>query len=52
MQKNKNFGNYFWRGGKKIELEREEEFFTTVIKDEAELESIKALSGVTEVKPV
>jgi subtilisin family serine protease len=52
MQKNTNFGNYFWRGGQRIELEKEEEFFTATVRDEAELERVRSLSGVSEVKPV
>jgi subtilisin family serine protease len=52
MKNKKSSGDYFWRGGKRIELEKEDEFFTTIVKNEAELERIKALSGVTEVKPV
>lgn len=52
METIKDLGKYFWRGGKKIELEKEEEFFTAIIKDETELERIKTLSGVLEVKKV
>jgi subtilisin family serine protease len=43
---------FFWRGGERIELEKEKDVFTTIIKDEAELEQVQALPGVSEVKPV
>lgn len=52
MSKNAKLGDYFWRSGQKVELEKEEEFFTAVAKDEAELERVRSLSGVSEVKPV
>ena len=28
MAKNTKLGNYFWRGGQRIDLEEEDEFFT------------------------
>lgn len=52
MSKNANLGNYFWRGGKRIDLEREPEFFTAIVRNEDELERIRSLPGVSEVKPV
>jgi len=52
MSKKENLGNYFWRGGQRIEVEKEEEFFTAIVKDEAELERVRSLPGVSEVKPV
>lgn len=52
MQKDENLGNYFWRGGQRIELEKEEEFFTVIVRDEAELERVRSLTGVSEVKLV
>ena len=52
MYKDADFGEYFWRGGKKINVEKEEEFFTALVKDESELERMLSLSGVSEVKPV
>jgi subtilisin family serine protease len=52
MKQKSEPGNYFWRGGQKIELEKEEEFFTTIVKDEGELERVRSLPGVKEVKPV
>lgn len=48
----KNLGNYFWRNGKKIEVEREEEYFTALVRDGAELERLKSLQGVSDVKLV
>ena len=52
MSEKKNFGNYFWRGGQRIELEKEEEFFTAVVSDESDLERVRLLPGVREVKLV
>ena len=52
MSEKENLGNYFWRGGQRIELEKEKEFFTAIVKDEAELERVRSLPGVSEVKPV
>lgn len=52
MSENVNLGNYFWRGGQRIELEKEEEFFTAFAKDESNLERVRLLPGVREVKPV
>jgi subtilisin family serine protease len=52
MSEKKNLGNYFWRGGQRIELEKEEEFFTAVASDESDLERVRLLPGVREVKLV
>lgn len=52
MTEKQDVGKYFWRGGKKIELEKEEEFFTAIVKDEDELKRVRLLPGVKEVKPV
>lgn len=52
MKKEKKLGNHFWRSGKKIKLEKEEEFFTVIAKDESELKRARSLAGVKEVKPV
>jgi len=45
-------GNYIWRGGQQIELEKEEEFFTAIVRDEKDLERVRSLPGVKEVQPV
>lgn len=52
MSDDKNLGSYFWRCGQKIELEKEEELFTAIANDEAELERVRSLSGVSDVKRV
>lgn len=52
MTHDTELGTYFWRGGKRIELDKEEEFFTAILRDESELNRIRALPGVREVKPV
>lgn len=52
MSETTNSGNYLWRGSQRIELEKEEEFFTAIVRDEAELERVRSLPGVIEVKPV
>jgi len=52
MAVKKDLGGYFWRGGQRIELEKEEEFFTAIVKDEAELQRVRSLPGVSEVKKV
>ena len=48
----KDLGEYFWRGGKRIELERESEYFTALATSEDDLERIRALPGVDQVKRV
>ena len=45
-------GNYFWRGRQRIELEKEEEFFTVIAKSEEQLEKVRQIPGVQDVKPV
>ena len=52
MAKKSNAGSYLWRGGRKIDLEREEEVFTAILEDEAELERVRAMEGVEAVEPV
>ncbi len=52
MSEYEYIGRYFFRGGKKIDLEKEEEFFTCYLKDKEQLESIRALPGVKQVKSV
>jgi hypothetical protein len=43
-------GNYFWRGGQRIEPEKEDEFFTAIVRDEGEKERVRTLSGVRKMK--
>jgi subtilisin family serine protease len=45
-------GSYLWRGGKRVELEREEEVFTAIVDNQAELDRIRSLPGVSTVEPV
>lgn len=52
MDENKNLGNYFWRGGQRIDLEKEEEYFTVVVRDESQLERVKSFPGVSYVKKI
>jgi subtilisin family serine protease len=52
MAKKTNTGRYLWRGGRKIELEKEEEVFTAILEDEEELTRVRALEGVEAVEPV
>ncbi len=40
MSADTKLGEYFWREGKQIKLEKEEEFFTAIVRDEAELERV------------
>lgn len=50
--KSSSLGSHLWRGGKKIELEKDEEVVTAVVRDERELNRIKGLSKVKDVKRV
>ena len=52
MVKNSKSGSYLWRGGRKIELEKEEKVFTAIVKNADELNRVSSLDGVEEVKPV
>lgn len=45
-------GDYFWRAGQRIEVEHEDDVFTVAVDNEEELERVRALPGVTDVKPV
>lgn len=49
MSNNEN-GNYFWRGTKKIHVQREKDVFTAIVKNTAEIPRLEALPGVKEVK--
>ncbi len=44
--------NYLWRGGEKIAVEKEPQYFTTIITEKNSLRKISALPGVEEIKPV
>lgn len=52
MARDQELGKYFWRGGERIEVEKEDEVFTIIARNEAELKRVKALPGVSEVKQV
>ena len=52
MAKSTKYGSYFWRGGHKIELEKEEDVFTAIVKNGEELKGVRSLEGVEEVTPV
>ncbi len=45
-------GQYFWRGGHRIEVEHEDDVFTVAVGNERELETVRALPGVTDVNPI
>ncbi len=45
-------GTYLWRGGKKIEVEKEADVLTAVVRDKEELDRIKKLPQVKDVKHV
>ncbi|MFQ6120755.1 MAG: S8 family serine peptidase, partial [Methanosarcinales archaeon] len=47
---NESLGNYFWRGGKKIELQKTEDSFTTIIGKNSDLDRVKEIPGVSSVK--
>jgi hypothetical protein len=51
-RKKQNFGNYMWRGGKKIELQEQEERFTVMPSGRKQLESIRNVPGVRDIEPV
>lgn len=48
----KNYGSYLWRGGEKIDLEKEEEVFTVVARDRRELERVRSVSGIEDLQRV
>ncbi len=50
--KRKDLGSYLWRGGKRIDIEKEEDVFTAKVESEAELNSLCSLPGVKEVRPL
>ncbi len=52
MAKKTESNSYVWRSGHKIELEREEEVFTAILKDEKALKQAQSIEGVQEIKPV
>jgi len=55
MNKNPNtedFGRYVWRGGRKIELEKEDDRFTVLPASPEQLERIRNVPGVRDLKPV
>lgn len=45
-------GNYMWRGGKKIELEEQEDRFTIIPPDKKQIEALSALPGVRSIEPI
>jgi subtilisin family serine protease len=45
-------GNYLWRGGRRIELEKEDDRFTIMPSDEKQLELARTVPGVRKVVPV
>ena len=51
-QENKQLGHFFWRGGRRIVVEKEDEVFTVLSNSESELEKVRALPGVKEIRPV
>ena len=51
-KKKTHSGNYFWRGGQKIDVVPEEEFFTAIANDKTDVEELNSIAGVQEVKRV
>ena len=45
-------GTYFWRGGKKINVSKQNQSFTAYISDEKKLKRLESLSGVLRIKPI
>ncbi len=48
----KDQGKHIWRGGEKIALARESSVFTAVVKDAGELDRLKGIPGVKDVRRV
>lgn len=51
-QKSEDYGNYFWRGGEKISIEKEEDRFTIIPTSPEQLERLRTAPGVRAIKPV
>ena len=47
-----NEGNYRWRNGEKIEIEKESGYITAIVNNSAELDRLRALKGVADAKQV
>lgn len=52
MESKEGLGNYFWRGRKKIAVEKEPEFFTAIVENEEKLKQVQSVPGVEDVYPV
>jgi hypothetical protein len=52
VSKTKDYGSYLWRGGKKIELEKESDRFTVMPSSREQLERLRDMSGVRNIKAV
>lgn len=50
--KMQHLGNYMWRGGKKIELQEQEDRFTVMPSNQNHIEQIKSVPGVREIEPL
>jgi subtilisin family serine protease len=50
--KSADHGNYVWRGGKKIDLEKVEDRFTIIPISREQLEKVRRAPGVRDIKPV
>lgn len=50
--KSEDVGRYVWRGGRKIELEKEDDRFTVQPSSPEQLERLRGAPGVREIKPV
>lgn len=51
-QEKQEYGEYLWRGGKKIALEKVEDRFTVTPRNQDQVERLRQLPGVRAVKPV
>jgi hypothetical protein len=47
-----NIGSYVWRGGEKIELEKQTDRFTVMPASQNQLERLRGAPGVRNIKPV
>jgi subtilisin family serine protease len=52
MSEEAGYGDYIWRGGRRIKIEKEPEFITFMLHDAEELETVRGIEGVEEVEPV
>ncbi|MCL6434843.1 MAG: S8 family serine peptidase [Leptolyngbyaceae cyanobacterium HOT.MB2.61] len=47
-----NLGNYLWRNGQRIELEKEGDRFTVIISDPKQVEQLRQMTGIQDIKSI